>query len=346
MRVEWSDGSRGTMRVSVVVRTYTDARWDYLVRCISSIEAQSRVPDEIVVVVDHNEPLYERVKKRFPTAAVVQNDEPAGSSGAWNSGIAAASGDLLAFIDDDATAAPDWLEQLLEGYDDPAVVGVGGQIAPVWEDGRPGWFPEEFNWVVGSSYRGLSEGESRVRNLIGCNMSFRRRVFDAAGGFLGAESGIGHNGGSPIGCDETEFCIRVGQRWPKAIMLYRPQARVYHSVPARRATWQYFLARCQFEGRSKARVARLVGSQAGLETERAYALTALPKGVARGVGDLVLSRDPSGLARAGAIVAGLAWTAAGYLIEAVTPRPKGPARQEEESVDADAGWDTVGEKSA
>lgn len=342
MSVELSWVPHGATRVSVIVRTYTDARWDYLVRAVRSVEAQSRVPEEIVIVVDHNLPLHARVRETFPTAVVVQNDEPAGSSGAWNSGIKAASGNILAFIDDDATAAPDWLERLLEGYGDPRVVGVGGEIVPVWEGGRPSWFPEEFNWVVGSSYRGLAEDEARVRNLIGCNMSFGHHVFESIGRFLGAESGIGHSGGSPIGCDETEFCIRVGQRWPDAVMLYRPQAKVYHSVPASRATWKYFLSRCFFEGRSKARVSQLVGRQAGLETERAYTLSALPKGVARGIAEFALSRDPSGLARAGAIVVGLAWTVGGYTLGAMAA-----GREQGEAPDADsAELDVVGERAA
>ena len=307
--------------LSVILRTYTEARWDSLLAAVRSVREQSCPPDEIVVVVDHNPALYARVRAALPGVVAVENREPAGSSGAWNSGILAATGDILAFMDDDATAAPDWLEQLRLGYRDPQVLGVGGEIVPVWVDGRPAWFPDEFAWVVGCTYRGLSETESNVRNLIGCNMSFRREVFAAAGGFRGAQNGIGHMGAAPIGCDETEFCIRVRRQWPDKFMRYRPQARVYHRVPAGRANWRYFRTRCYFEGRSKARVAQLVGPQDGLESERAYTLRTLPRGVLQGIGDFALRRDAAGLGRATAIVAGLACTAAGYLAGALTARP-------------------------
>ncbi|MHB1005738.1 MAG: glycosyltransferase family 2 protein [Chloroflexota bacterium] len=195
--------------ISVIIRTYTEARWDSLLAAVSSARQQTRPPEEIVLVVDHNQKLYERLRTAVPMAVVVENRGAAGSSGAWNAGIQAATGEIIAFIDDDAVAAPDWLAELERGYRQPETIGVGGAILPMWLDGRPRWFPDEFAWVVGCTYRGLPEDETSVRNLIGCNMSFRREAFDLAGGFLGAEQGIGHMGASPIGGDETEFCIRL-----------------------------------------------------------------------------------------------------------------------------------------
>ncbi len=326
--------------LSVVIRTYTEARWDYLVAAVRSVERQTRPPDEIVIVVDHNPALAARVRDALspraiepmgagtrPEVVAVENLEAVGLSGAGNSGVRAARGEILVFIDDDATAAPDWLEQLERGYRDPRVMGVGGAILPVWESGRPGWFPDEFAWVVGCSYRGLPEVEASVRNLIGCNMSFRRAAFQAAGGFRGAESGIGRVGALPMGCEETEFAIRLRQQSPDGILLHRPRAQVFHQVPAKRTSWRYFLSRCYFEGRSKARVAQLVGSRDGLQSERAHVLRTLPRGVAAGVRDFAVGRDAGGLAKAAAIVVGLTWTTAGYLVEAFANRrvPRPPA---------------------
>src|SRR5439155_54307 len=77
---------------------------------------------------------------------------------------------------------------------------------------RPTWHPPEFGWVVGCSYRGLPVEPAPVRNLIGCNMSMRRELFDAVGGFT---HGIGRIGTIPLGCEETEWCIRVRQRFPE-----------------------------------------------------------------------------------------------------------------------------------
>ena len=277
-----------------------------------------------MLVIDHNPTLYARARERFPAATVIENPYPPGSSQTWNAGITAATGEIVAFIDDDAVAAPDWLEQLLRHYVDPQVVGVGGQITPIWSNGRPRWFPEEFDWVVGCSYRGLPETVAPVRNLIGCNMSFRRQVLHDIRLFL-TDQGLGHVAGQPIGCDETELCIRLRQQFPDAILLHNPQAVVYHTVPATRARRSYFRSRCYLEGKSKATVSRLVGVDAGLSAERRHTFKTLPRGFGRGIRDAVFKLDFYGLGRAGAILAGLSITTAGYLWGLLTVRRKNAA---------------------
>ena len=102
--------------------------------------------------------------------------------------------------------------------------------------------------------------------------------------------------------------------------MFEPGARVAHAVPADRATWGYFRARCFAEGLSKARVAALAGSRDGLASERAYTLRTLPAGVGRGLADAARG-DRFGLTRAAAIVGGLAVTTAGYVVGSVRPAP-------------------------
>jgi GT2 family glycosyltransferase len=306
--------NRSKPHASVVIRTYTDKRWDVFVKSVESVLTQT-VPLQLVLVVDHNPALLERVRTRFtqPHVLVVDNPFARGSGGAWNAGIAAAEGEFIAFIDDDAQAHPDWLEQLQLGYTDADIVGVGGSIRPYWECGRPRWFPHEFDWVVGCTYRGVPDKIAPVRNLIGCNMSFRREAFLAVPGF---RTDIGHMGGRPIGCDETEFCIRLHQRFPEKIMIQQPNAIVEHHVPQSRSTVKYFRERCFYEGQSKAMVARLVGSQDGLSSERTHALQVLPAGVMRGLRD-TLKGDVFGMARAAMITFGLGVTVAGYVLALV-----------------------------
>jgi GT2 family glycosyltransferase len=320
-----------TLKASVVIRTYTEARWDSLIAAIEALQNQITPPSEIVVVVDHNPLLLERARAAFPDAVVVENNRARGSPGAWNSGIAAAKYEVIAFTDDDAVASPDWLERLIAHYNNPDVLGVGGAIQPVWEKGRPPWFPDEFDWVVGCTYRGLPQITAPVRNLIGCNMSFRKQVFDTIGGF---REGMGRTGGDDQvlagvtlsrtrgavyfhGCDETELCIRLRQRWSKNLLIYEPQAKVYHHVPDSRASWEYFRSRCYLEGASKALLSHLRGSNDGLASERTQAFRVLPQGIVRGVRESISQHDPAGLARAVAIAVGLATTTAGYLIGAI-----------------------------
>jgi glycosyltransferase involved in cell wall biosynthesis len=318
-------------RVSIVICAYTEDRWAEMLAAIDSVRGQTMPPHEIILVIDHNPQLFARAREQLPDVTVIENRQLRGLSGARNSGIAIASGDVIAFMDEDATAAPDWLEWLTCYYDRSEVLGVGGTIEPVWLTGRPAWFPVEFDWVVGCTYRGLPETTSGVRNLIGCNMSLRREVFQQIGGF---RSGIGRVGVRPIGCEETELCIRLNQHQPQGTLLYEPRARVYHRVPPIRSSWRYFVARCYSEGISKALVAKFVGAGDGLSAERTYALQTLPRGAARGVWAAVRRGDVAGLARAGAIVSGLLVTTLGFVSGKV--RQALPARSSDEVQDRTA----------
>jgi GT2 family glycosyltransferase len=303
------------MSTSVVICAYTEDRWDDIRAAVESVERQRRRPHELILVVDHNPDLHLRLKREYPDAVVVENTAERGLSGGKNTGTAIAAGEFVAFLDDDAVADPGWLEALEGGFGDPAVVGVGGRTLPLWAAGRrPAWFPEEFDWTVGCTYRGMPEQRSPIRNVMGGNAAFRRELITEVGGF---RSGIGRSvqgrKSRPLGCEETEFCIRLAQRRPGSVMLYEPDAVIGHKVPAARSRFSYFRSRCYAEGLSKALVTASVGAGDGLASERAHALKALPRGVLRGVAD-ALRGDPAGLGRAAAIVVGLAWTAWGYLI--------------------------------
>ena len=295
--------------VSVVVCSHTPDRRGELLDAIKSLRQQSQPPHEVIVVVDHDPDLLDWVREGAPDVLAIENREEQGLAGARNSGVRAGQGEVVAFLDDDAVAAPSWIERLSAAYRDPRILGAGGAVLPVWEE-RPSWFPEEFEWVVGCSYRGLPLRRSPVRNLIGCNMSFRRDVFDRLGGF--AEK-LGRVAGRPLGCEETEFCIRVGRQGPGDPVLYDPAAAVHHRVPRDRTTWRYFLWRCYCEGLSKAEVARLTGRERALASERAYTLQTLPSGLWR---ELKAAR----VSRAAAIVAGFCATVAGFLIGAALSR--------------------------
>jgi glycosyltransferase involved in cell wall biosynthesis len=296
------------LTTSVVICAFADERWDALVAAVASVQRQTAPAREVIVVADHNEALLERARRELRDVTVVANDNARGLSGARNTGVALASGDVVAFLDDDAAAAPDWLEHLAAAYADESVLGVGGAIEARWLEGRPRSFPAEFEWVVGCTYAGMPTTASPVRNLIGANMSLRRDVLARAGGF---RSDMGRIGRRPLGCEETELCIRAARLIPGGVFLYEPRARVAHLVPASRTTWRYFRSRCYSEGLSKARVAALSGRADGLSSERAYATRTLPSGVARGLAD-ARRGDVAGLARASAIAFGLAMTAAGY----------------------------------
>lgn len=296
--------------ISVIVCAYTEDRWNDLLAAVESVKEQALSPAEIIVVIDHNPVLLERAKRHLSDTVVVENTEARGASGSRNTAIAIARGQIIACLDDDAVASKDWLKCLNLELAAAHVLGVGGAIYPLWQVQRPSWFPEEFYWVVGCSYRGMPRTLTSVRNLVGANMAIRHEVFDEVGYF---RTEIGRIGTWPIGCEETELCIRALQRWPQHVFLYQPQASVCQRVPVQRARLSYFCSRCYAEGLSKALVTQFVGVRDALASECSYTLKILPRGIARGMSDVLFRRDFTGLLRAGAIALGLFATVTGFL---------------------------------
>jgi len=295
---------------SVVVCAYSDARRPVLERALASLRAQTTPVAETILVIDHNEALLARARANHPDVTVLANEGRRGLSGARNTGVAAARGDVVAFLDDDAVAAPDWLGELLVAFEGVDVLGVGGAVTPVWPSGHDArWLPEEFYWTVGCSYRGLPGHGSSLRNPIGANMAFRRGVLLRVGGF---REELGRVAGFPAGCEETELAIRMRQAWPSGRIVHSSRARVEHEVDGVRVRLPYFVTRCWAEGLSKAAVEDRVGRAQALESERRYVVRTLPVGVIRGLGE-AWRGVPGGLARAGAIGLGLSVTVGGYL---------------------------------
>ena len=116
-----------------------------------------------------------------------------------------------------------------------------------------------------------------------------------------------------MGGEETELSIRAIQRWPDKKFLYEPHAYIYHRIPAKRASWQYFLTRCYAEGLSKATISKYVGTRDSLSSERMYTLRTLPLGVLKNLADVLLYGDLHGFSRTGAILVGLTMTTVGYV---------------------------------
>jgi glycosyltransferase involved in cell wall biosynthesis/GT2 family glycosyltransferase len=295
--------------ISVVICAFTRDRLEVLSGSVDSLRAQTLPAHEIVLVIDHAPQLLDEVRGLWPDLVIVENRERKGLSGARNTGVAEATGEVVAFLDDDAIAAPDWLARLAEAYADPKVLGAGGTVRPRWVEGKPGWFPPEFDWVVGCTHSGMPQQLEPVRNLVGANMSFRRQPLLEVGGF---SHELGRVGTLPVGCEETDLSIRVHQRWPEAEILYDPDAAVEHVVPSTRGRVRYFIDRCRAEGRSKAVLSGMVGTEDGLSSERSYVRRTLPLGVLRDLG-AGFKGDAGGFGRAAMIFVGLAATSVDYL---------------------------------
>ena len=127
---------------SVVICAYTERRWDDIVLAVASVAEQTVPAQEIVLVIDHNPALAARAREELSGVSILENHHRRGLSGARNTALEVVRGEVVAFVDDDASARPDWLERLLAPYADPKVIAVGGAAHPVWPGaGRPPLFP-------------------------------------------------------------------------------------------------------------------------------------------------------------------------------------------------------------
>jgi glucosyl-dolichyl phosphate glucuronosyltransferase len=292
--------------VSVVICAYTEDRWPQLKKSVASVEAQTSQPMEIIVCIDHNEPLLLMSEEYFAGEGktgtvpimVVANKYSGRLGSARNTGMEFASGEVIAFLDDDAAADSSWLERLVAPYDDDHVGAVGGAPLPVFEASRPRWFPFEFDWVFGCAYRGLPLMRGPIEHLIGANMSARYSALQQIGGF--------HSDNH----DDMDMCHRIAAMRRRVI--YEPQAIAYHSVPSSRTRWCYFWRRCYYGNQGKVGALANMQEAAHLRAELAFVSRTLTEGV-RIEARNVIRGDLYGFVRIGAMVAGIALASAGHL---------------------------------
>ena len=208
---------------SVVIPTYN--RRDHLRTCLTHLAGQSHRPVE-VVVVDASPGTETRVMVAgdFPWVTYLRNERGAGSTATSRAiGVRASSGDVIAFLDDDAYAEPDWLEQLLVPYEDATVGGVGGRAL----NGQRGEENEGHGQVGMFLPNGTLTGNFaadpgrviEVDHMLGANMSLRRCALEAVGGIRDTYPGT---------ClrEETDPALRLRRAGWR--LLFTPAALVRH----------------------------------------------------------------------------------------------------------------------
>jgi glycosyltransferase involved in cell wall biosynthesis len=297
------------LSAAVVVCAASAEREPLLRACVYSLLGGTRVPDEILVVVDRNPALEVSVASWLPPSARLLRSMSPGISASRNAGLRAASSDVVAFIDDDAAAEPDWLRRVMRQFQESeGLLGVGGAVLPQWEtNGR--WLPDELLWLVGCTYLGHREAAGPIRNPIGCNMAFRRRELTAVGGFA---TDFGKRGAKLSTCDETEVSLRLEHVYGRGRIRCVPEARVRHHIPEARIGWKTLVLRSVSEGLSKGRLRRVYGG-AAVGPERVYAMGLVTQRVPRLLLRGAVRRDGRSVAGAAAIILTLGVTGASYL---------------------------------
>jgi glycosyltransferase involved in cell wall biosynthesis len=174
------------LRFSVIVPTYN--RKNTLRRCLTAATGQD-YPDYEVIVVDDGstDGTGEMVRREFPQARCFRQEENRGPAAARNCGIREASGEVVAFTDDDCLVPADWLRRLADGYHRyPKVIGVGGYLeAPNYLLSNN--ILAQYERSVGRNHYGAADTE--VLGEFECpaggtnNMSYRRAALLNIGGF-------------------------------------------------------------------------------------------------------------------------------------------------------------------
>lgn len=259
---------------------------------------------------------------------LVLNAGVKGLSETRNAGIRAAAGEIVAFLDDDAVAEKGWLKNLVAPFlpqlervtgDDSANIGVpqrsvaavGGRAIPQWQNGgRPFWFPEELDWIIGCTYKGLPLEGYEIRNGSGCNMAFDREILRTAGFF---RSELGRTGKAKGVAEELELCLRIKHRMPGSIILIKPDAVIYHKIPRWRLNLKYVVRRSYDEGFCKSIVKSLsqTSLSEALSTESSYLCYLLLKSMPERLKHFYRKRS---LSQVAVIMLSIVATGLGYLV--------------------------------
>jgi GT2 family glycosyltransferase len=260
------------MFISAVICIHSLDNYSNLTEAVDSLLKQTHSEKEVIVVVDGNKALYEKVSAQFTGNEAVKTvliESNIGVSGARNAGIKVARGDVIAFMDDDAFADREWMDRLVATYENYDAIGVGGKILPVWTQGAPDYLPEELYWLAGVTHKGFADEKiGEVRNTFGPNMSFRREVFEKVGLF-NENLGFAKRRAFYIQAEEPEFALRVRRELGRGV-IYNPAAVIYHKIAPSKLNIGVLLKRAFYQGYSKALMRKLNISSDSIATEKSY----------------------------------------------------------------------------
>jgi GT2 family glycosyltransferase/glycosyltransferase involved in cell wall biosynthesis len=237
------------LKLSIAVCTYR--RPDDLRVCLRSLQGLGYGADHELIVVENSD----RTEDRKRTEQIAREhgarllvSSPPGLSRARNAALAATTGDVIAYLDDDASVHDGWAESYLEAFTEPGVVIAGGPILPRWETPPPEWLGGELLLSLAVQDRGPIARDLRDDEfLYGANVAFRREALAAVGGF---EERLGRSANDLMGDEEIDVQRRLRS---SGRARHVPGARVDHLMQRERCSLPWFLKRYAWQGLSDAR---------------------------------------------------------------------------------------------
>ena len=248
--------STESLRISAVVCTHN--RVEYLVEALRSLKGQTLDPDRFEILVvdnrsnDGTADLVRDTAEKEPNLRYLFEPE-LGLSHARNLGWRTARAPLVAYLDDDALAAPDWLERILLVFEHvvPVPGCVCGRVAPIWGTDRPAWLNDTLGRYYSILERSDPPGWLADNAFCGANMVFPRALLERLGGF---DAELGRRGASLLSNEELLMSKRL--RASGLAVYFDPSIGVRHHIPAARLTRGWIIRRVYWQGVSNALVWR------------------------------------------------------------------------------------------
>ena len=256
------------MKISVIICTYNRAR--YIYRLLGSIaEGDCPSSEYEIILVDNNctDNTVEEVA-RFQTdhpevSLRLVKETAQGLSHARNRGISEACGDILVYVDDDATVNAGYLSAYISFFDsNPDTDAAGGPVIPAYEDGaEPEWMTYHLRRLLtGYLYFGDKEKEFPGDNYPGGgNAAYRRRVFETVGLY---NVSLGRSGGNLAGGEEKDIFNKM--RSAGMTFRYLPGPVLYHSIPHYKLEADFFNRLTRGIGESERMRTRAISGKAYL----------------------------------------------------------------------------------
>lgn len=251
--------------ITVAFSTFRETYFEWVVELLKALEKQTVEDFDVIVIVNQNKRYFKklldaikcRTKMNYETN-VIFNPFDKGIAHSRNMALKNAKTPYIAYTDDDAIPHPRWLEELVWVLELDGKAGAAvGPVLCKWGLERKDchvWFPKELYWIIGCTPWTIKE-VTEVRNGFASNLALKRETALEIGGF---SEDFGYNPQNLMAGEEPELGIKLARAG--YVTLWNPNAIVYHRISEVRLKTRNILVRSFIEGKTKACLGRIYGS--------------------------------------------------------------------------------------